>query len=128
MLGTPTEESWPNHQLLPNFIAFEPRESITTKDEFGYIHKSNATNVFMNYSHEFDLVFKLLVLDPKKRLSAVQVRSTYETTLMVISINAPVNLVLHIPIYGNIYDSMLHLASITAIHLYTYLSIYLSIY
>ncbi|KAG2375139.1 hypothetical protein C9374_010143 [Naegleria lovaniensis] len=60
-LGTPSEEEWPGVKLLPNYIEFEP------------FPKTDFSALFTAASRDaIDLISKLLVFDPNKRITAQQ--------------------------------------------------------
>jgi len=60
-LGTPTDEEWPGMKLLPNYIEFEPFQ----KTEFSALFTAASRDAL-------DLISKMLVFDPSKRISAQQ--------------------------------------------------------
>jgi len=58
-MGTPTEKEWPEMKSLPCYVEFDPHPATSWKDLF-----PTATN------DAIDLISKLLVFDPVKRISA----------------------------------------------------------
>lgn len=58
ILGTPTKETWPGATELPNYVEFDKTEP----EEFEMIFQAVDKNLV-------DLLSKLLVLDPNKRIS-----------------------------------------------------------
>lgn len=65
VLGTPTEADWPGMTLLPSHVEFEAREPLDLKNLFRTSYGA--------VSSDYDLLMKLLVYDPNKRLTAHQV-------------------------------------------------------
>jgi serine/threonine protein kinase len=61
VLGTPTDETWPNVRLLPNYIEFDYREAL------------NLSQLFRSESGALDLLLRMLTLNPSKRISAAEV-------------------------------------------------------
>lgn len=71
LLGTPTEETWPEFSSLPNSKTFR------WKKEGSQLHKKFQVNSFSGCGQHtfldgngFDLLQSFLLLDPKKRISA----------------------------------------------------------
>lgn len=64
VLGTPSNENWPNVSLLPNYVEFESREPISLVPLFGF--DGNVDN----RQPLLDLLLRMLTLDPNKRISA----------------------------------------------------------
>jgi cyclin-dependent kinase 7 len=64
VLGTPTEADWPGMTLLPSYVEFEAREPLDLKNLFRTSYGA--------VSSDYDLLMKLLVYDPNKRLTAHQ--------------------------------------------------------
>ena len=63
LLGTPTEKTWPGVSELPDF-----------KKSFPKFRKESFHEVFMGSSAlEIDLLEKILVLDPDRRLTAEEI-------------------------------------------------------
>jgi serine/threonine protein kinase len=73
MVGIPTEENWPLFQQLPNANMFrwKPRkqEELEIYKRFPINSPVSSTQAFLD-SNGFDLLQKLLTLDPNKRISA----------------------------------------------------------
>ncbi|CAN0034787.1 unnamed protein product, partial [Discosporangium mesarthrocarpum] len=61
IMGTPTEENWPDHCSLPDYIEFMPQQSINL-----------ATVLSAASPAAMDLLTKLLVLRPGGRISAAE--------------------------------------------------------
>jgi hypothetical protein len=78
ILGTPTDENWPDAKKLPGYIEFEPREPMilsTTSMRQSY------QSVIERFPNEFEYLAKMLILNPLNRLSANQVNITARTLL-----------------------------------------------
>ena len=69
IMGTPTEQIWPNVTLLPNYIEFESREPLNLATLFPNYDENCESN---KISSLLQLVSEMLMLDPLKRLSATQ--------------------------------------------------------
>ena len=67
LLGTPTEENWPNASLLPNYLEFERRMPLNLSTVI------KGSGWYQGRSFEVDLLLSLLSLDPRNRKSAEQV-------------------------------------------------------
>lgn len=63
LCGTPTRDTWPGYEKLPNNVRFEFNESQPSCLRKKFLNKNVS-------SEELELVQKLLALDPKKRISA----------------------------------------------------------
>jgi hypothetical protein len=61
---------WPGVQLLPAYIEFEPREPLDLRPLF----KASPSGI----GADLELLLRLLMLDPLRRISADQVRIAYE--------------------------------------------------
>jgi cyclin-dependent kinase 7 len=61
VLGTPTDKSWPNVNLLPNYVEFEERTPLDLRDFF--VRQFGAPETAL------ELLMRLLELDPRVRLS-----------------------------------------------------------
>jgi len=67
VMGTPQESDWPGVTLLPNYVEFEPREPLDIKQLF--LRGSTDGN---QQPADYDLIMRLLQLNPNKRLTAGQ--------------------------------------------------------
>eukprot|EP00596_Hydrurales_sp_CCMP1899_P009119 CAMPEP_0119053046 /NCGR_PEP_ID=MMETSP1177-20130426/74156_1 /TAXON_ID=2985 /ORGANISM="Ochromonas sp, Strain CCMP1899" /LENGTH=170 /DNA_ID=CAMNT_0007032847 /DNA_START=567 /DNA_END=1079 /DNA_ORIENTATION=- len=67
VLGTPTAENWPNSHLLPNFVEFEARAPLDLIPLFDSTWKSKGQG---HYPPALDLMLKMLILNPLKRITA----------------------------------------------------------
>jgi hypothetical protein len=67
VLGTPSSTAWPGIDLLPNYVAFEPREPLNLSSLFGKSKGPTGTAL------DLDLLLKMLALNPRKRITAEQV-------------------------------------------------------
>ena len=77
ILGTPTVENWPNVQLLPNYVEFEPRspmDLIPLFDNNWKNDKQRNGNGQLQYPPALDLMLKMLTLNPLGRITAKEVR------------------------------------------------------
>ena len=72
VMGTPTEDSWPNASALPGYVQFESREPV----DFSSANRTPFQTTLRNYPAEFTLLLKMLVLNPRKRISSAQVSMT----------------------------------------------------
>lgn len=62
-LGTPTEDDWPGHTKLPNYVAV------------GQFPKSPLRDLFTAASADaLNLLSKCLIFEPRKRLTAKEVQ------------------------------------------------------
>ncbi|SCV70316.1 BQ2448_1710 [Microbotryum intermedium] len=57
-LGTPTEKDWPGHKSLPDYISLEPHKP-----------KQDLRLLFAASNEAIDLLSRLLLYDPRKRIS-----------------------------------------------------------
>lgn len=86
IIGTPSEGNWPNVSLLTNYIEFESRTPMdliplfdsTWKGEKDKIKSENNKgkkqgNMLHDYPPALDLVLKMLILNPLKRITAKEV-------------------------------------------------------
>ncbi|KAL9096099.1 MAG: hypothetical protein Q9165_001622 [Trypethelium subeluteriae] len=67
-LGTPTEENWPGVSKLPDYVPVEKKNVIPVRDRnyfLGLFGTAGPMGV--------DLLMKMLVLDPRKRVTAKQI-------------------------------------------------------
>lgn len=73
MVGVPNEENWPLFEQLPNAKMFRWRKrkekDLLVYKKFPVNAPVSATQAFLD-GHGFDLLTKLLALDPKKRITA----------------------------------------------------------
>lgn len=72
VLGTPTATNWPNVHLLPNFIEFEPRLPLDLVPLFDSTWRNDKSGK-APYPPALDLMFKMLSLNPMKRITAKEV-------------------------------------------------------
>jgi cell division cycle 2-like len=73
MVGAPTDETWPDFGRLPSATMFRWRSAPTDKVKLRELFPINPPPHFKHTfldGNGFDLLSKLLTLDPKKRLSA----------------------------------------------------------
>ena len=74
ILGTPTEDNWPNVHLLPNFAEFEARLPMDLIPLFDNNWKEDKQrNGQLRYPPALDLMLKMLALNPLKRITASEV-------------------------------------------------------
>lgn len=71
VLGTPTEENWPDVTLLPQYIEFETREPLNLITLFKPSNESDKDNKVIH--QDLDLLLKMLSLNPNQRITASQV-------------------------------------------------------
>ena len=71
MIGTPTDQAWPDAKKLPYFNLFKWKESKKTllRETFPINAPPHYKKVFLD-GNGFDLLSKMLTLDPRKRISA----------------------------------------------------------
>ena len=85
VLGTPSEQTWPGVQLLPNYTQFEHREPLGMLPLFRSSHSSSGGGasadgtaagngaLHQNFPAELDLLMRMLALNPNKRCTVKQV-------------------------------------------------------
>jgi cyclin-dependent kinase 7 len=74
VMGTPTAENWPSASILPNYVEFEPREPLNLSNLFPTNEKEENSDI----SPVLDVILKMLVLDPSRRISASKaIQHTY---------------------------------------------------
>ena len=71
LLGTPTDESWPEFKFLPSTGTFKwkNRDSIELSKKFQINSFSSTGQTYLD-PNGFDLLSRLLTLNPKNRISA----------------------------------------------------------
>jgi serine/threonine protein kinase len=76
-LGTPTEQEWPGYTKLEGYVAFEK----VPKPDLGMLFGAASKDAI-------DLLSKLLTFDPRKRITARQVRFRLLPLLLALTDNS----------------------------------------
>jgi cell division cycle 2-like protein len=73
MVGTPTEENWPDFKKLPSGSIFrwKKQEKILLAEKFPINTPPHVQQTFLD-GNGYDLLSKLLALDPQERITAQQ--------------------------------------------------------
>ena len=71
MVGTPTEDNWPDFERLPNARLFrwKVQKNILLREKFPINAPPHVKQTFLD-GNGYDLLSKLLTLDPKTRITA----------------------------------------------------------